>query len=92
MGLKRLGLPRAARRGVSCPAAVRTARRTIRAFLLSETIPFRLMKEQLSFVVRLLALNSSEALPVQSPSALHASQSPLVHCLLSSHNRQQLLA
>ena len=96
MGLKRLGLPRAARRGVRCP--VRTAGRTISkilrrsCLLVSETTTFGLMKEQLSFVFCLLTLNSSEALQVQSPSALHAFQSPLLYCVLCVHKRQQLLA
>ena len=50
------------------------------------------MKEQLSFVFGLLTLNSSEALQVQSPSALHAFQSPLLYGVFCVHKRQQLLA
>ena len=50
-GLKRLGPPRAARRGVSCPTVVRAAEP--RSFLLSKTtsfLDFWIDEEQLPFI------------------------------------------
>ena len=81
--------------GSELSCRVRTVRRTISKIpcvpaYWNDTLWIH--EEQLSFLVRLLALSSSEALPVQSPSALHASRSPFVHYVLSLNNRQQLLA